>query len=148
MVLIGFGEFKGYKLQEIPDVFLAKLAEFYSLKHSAHDGSGKVELRATIAVHEELQRRAVGGKISKRLPFRKEIATKLVNAGFRHLSKEYHPDRVGGDVEAQKMLSEMRDYLLSTCSKILEPERKGAFVIPDPDSFAQSAEISDDDIPF
>jgi hypothetical protein len=129
-------------------IFLAKLALRYSLSHSAHDASGEIELRATIAVHEELGRRGNGGKISRRPPFRKEIATKLINAGFRHVSKEYHPDRAGGDAEAQKMLSEMRDYLLSSCSKIVEPQRKGAFVIPNPDSFAQLTEITDDDIPF
>jgi hypothetical protein len=148
MVIIGFGEYKDYKLQEIPDEFLNKLAQSYSLCHAAHDASGKDELRATIAVHEELQRRAKGGKISKRLPFRKEIATKLIGAGFRHLSKEYHPDRAGGDDESQKALSGVRDYLLSACGKIPEPERKGAFMIQDPDPLAQSAEISDDDIPF
>jgi hypothetical protein len=148
MVLIGFGEFKDYKLEEISDDFLERLAKCYSLSYSAHYTSGEVELRATIAVHEELKRRSNGGKISKRLPFRKEIATKLVNAGFKHMSKEYHPDRAGGNAEAQKVLSEMRDYLLLACGKITEPERKGAFVIPDQDNYSQAAEISDDDIPF
>jgi hypothetical protein len=144
MIVIGFGEYKNYKLQEIPDAFLAKLAKSYSLSHSAHETSGKAELRATIAVHEEVLRRANGGSVQKRPMSRKEIATKLVNAGFRSMSKDHHPDRAGGDLETQKVLADVRDFLVGTCSKIAEPEYQGAFVIPDP----EPAEISDDDIPF
>ena len=144
MILIGFGDYKNYKLQEIPDEFLARLAKAYSLSHSAHETSGKPELRATIAVHEEVMRRANGGTVQKRAMSRKEIATKLVNAGFRSMSKEHHPDRAGGDLETQKVLADVRDFLVGACNKIAEPEYQGAFVIPDP----EPAEISDDDIPF
>jgi hypothetical protein len=147
MVIIGFGEFKNYKLQEVPDEFLSKLAESYGLSLSAHDHSGQAELRATIAVHEEVQRRVKGGTIWKRLLSRKDLAKRLINAGFRHMSKEHHPDRPGGDLETQKVLVEMRDYLVSTCDKIAEPEYDAAFVIPDPNPYS-AAEISDDDIPF
>lgn len=148
MVVIGFGEFKNYQLQEVPDAFLAQLAESYKLSYSAHDHSDKDALRATIAVHEEVQRRAKGGAILKRVISRKELANKLVGAGFRHLSKEHHPDRAGGDLETQKALAEMRDLLVRACNKIAEPERPGAFEIPDPQPYAFEAEISDDDIPF
>jgi hypothetical protein len=146
MIVIGFGEYKNYKLEEIPDEFLAALAKAYSLSHSAHETSGKTELRATIAVHEEVLRRANGGRVQKRLMSRKEIATKLVNTGFRSMSKEHHPDRAGGDLETQKVLAAVRDSLADACKKIAEPEYEGAFVIPDPEPF--SVELSDDDIPF
>jgi len=146
MIVLGFGEFKNYKLQEVPDAFLARLAESYSLSHSAHESSSKAALRATIAVHEEIQRRAKGGAIGKRAISRREMAIKLVNTAFRQLSKEHHPDRAGGDLETQKVLADMRDYLVSACNKIEEPGCPGAFVIPDPDT--SYTEISDDDIPF
>jgi hypothetical protein len=146
MIVIGFGEYKNYKIQEIPDEFLARLAESFSLSHSAHESSGKAELRATIAVHEEVLRRAKGGSVQKRAMSRKEIATKLVNAGFRSMSKEHHPDRAGGDLETQKALADVRDLLVGACNKIPEPEYQGAFFIPDPEPF--SVELSDDDIPF
>ena len=148
MIVIGFGEFKNYKLQEIPDLLLTELAKSYGLSHTSHDNSDKVTLRATIAVHEEVQRRANGGAIWTRPVSRREIATKLVNLGFRHLSKAHHPDKAGGDLETQKVLAEMRDYLLTACNKILEPGHPGAFVIPDPHPYAHSTEITDDDIPF
>jgi hypothetical protein len=146
MIVIGFGEYKNYKLQEIPDAFLSKLATAYSLSHSAHETAGNAELRATIAVHEEVYRRLNGGSVQKRAMSRKEIATKLVNAGFRSMSKEHHPDRPGGDLETQKVLADVRDCLVDVCNKIAEPEHQGAFVIPDPERL--SSEISDDDIPF
>src|ERR1700733_11723700 len=106
MIVIGFGEYKNYTLEEIPDAFLAGLAKSYSLSHSAHETSGKVELKATIAVHEEVERRANGGVVRKRAMSRKEIAIKLVNAGFRYMSKQHHPDRAGGDLETQKVLAD------------------------------------------
>jgi hypothetical protein len=49
---------------------------------------------------------------------RKEIATKLVNAGFRSMSKEHHPDRAGGDLETQKVLADVRDFLVGACKKM------------------------------
>jgi hypothetical protein len=146
MVVIGFGEYKNHKLQEVPDEFLARLAKSFGLSHSAHEASDKAELRATIAVHEEVQRRANGGSVHKRPMTRKEIATKLVNAGFRSLSKEHHPDRANGDQETQKVLASVRDHLVGVCNKMAEPEYQGAFVIPDPE--LSSAGITDDDIPF
>jgi hypothetical protein len=146
MVIIGFGEYKDFKLQEVPDAFLARLAEDYSLSISAHEDSDSGALKSTIAIHEEVRRRANGGNVEKRAISRKEMASKLLNTAFRHLSKDYHPDREGGDLEAQKVLAEMRDYLLDACKNIPEPARPGALVIHDPNAY--SSEISDDDIPF
>jgi hypothetical protein len=147
MVIIGFGDYKNYRIQEIPNDFLDLLSQSYKLSHSAHNESSSMALRATIAIHEEIQRRATGGAIWKRHPTRKELAIQLVNSGFRQASKEHHPDRPGGNTETQTILSETRDHLLNSCSKIAEPELDDAFVIPDPNGHSWT-EIADDDIPF
>ena len=147
MVIIGFGKYKGYKLQEVPTDFLSQLATSYPLAHSSHSGSSEPMLRATIAVHEEVQRRTRGGEISRRQMPWKEMASKLVNAGFRQMSRQLHPDMPGGELEAQKALGQIRDRLVEMCREIEEPETPDAFLIPDPD-MPYGLEITDDDIPF
>lgn len=77
MIVIGFGEYRNYRIQEISDEFLAKLAKSYPLSHSAHEDSDRWRLKTTIAVHEEVLRRKNGGALQKRMLSRKEIATKL-----------------------------------------------------------------------
>jgi hypothetical protein len=129
---------------ELPDETLRQLSESYPLKSDKYDSSDSRSMLITIAVHEELQRRATGGQAKKRIPALKELAAEIVKNGFRHLSKTHHPDK-SGSAEAQRRLTEARDHLLNSCVNFQEDDDEDAIVIPFPDS---GPEISDEDIPF
>jgi hypothetical protein len=151
MVIIGYGDYQNYKLQQVPDAFLVELGNRYQLRHDAQTGSEYAELQLTIAVHEEIQRRQKGGAAQPKEPSAKELAIKVVTKGFQILSKDHHPDRKGGTNTAQRKLNEVRTQLLRACDEIndeyidddalviLEPPRPRANV---------TTPISDEDIPF
>ncbi len=103
MVVIGYGKYRNYRIQEVPDGFLDELASFYPLSIEAHSGSEFLDLQLTIAIHEEVLRRRNGGSAMPRQPTARELAVKLVTKGFQILSKDHHPDR-GGSNAAQKTL--------------------------------------------
>jgi hypothetical protein len=148
MIIVGYGDFKDYRIEEIPDAFLAELAARYKLSHSAHSRSSQEELQITIAVHEELQRRSNGHKAMKKHPSARELGRKLVTKGFQQLSLDCHPDR-GGTNTAQARLNRVRQSLLEACAEIPDDEWDDALVIPQPKSHEfVGTEITDDDIPF
>jgi hypothetical protein len=144
-IIIGYGEFLNFRLQEIPDLFLLQLAESYPLKSTVHDSSEWKHLFVTIAVHEELKRREAGGVQVRRRPTQRELALQVVAKGFHSLSQIHHPDRNGGDSETQKLLTLARDFLSNACKEIEEYHAADAVIIEDPYA---SLEITDDDIPF
>lgn len=144
MVIVGYGNYKNYRIDQIPQAFLSDLAVRYKLSYQAHIESDYQGLQITIAVHEELQRRAAGGPVAPREPTAKELAAKLVAKGFQQLSKDHHPDRKGGNERIQKRLNAVREELLKACTQMDdEYPLEGALIIPGP-----SPEISDEDIPF
>lgn len=143
MVIIGYGEYKGYGVGQVSDAFLSELAGRYPLKYLAHIESEYTDLKITIAVHEKIQRRRAGGSIMPREPSVKDLAIKLVGRGFQSLSKEHHPDRKGGSETTQKRLNTVRQELLKICNQMDDEYPEGALIIPGP-----SPEISDEGIPF
>lgn len=142
-IILGYGDFKGYSLGEIPESLLHKLSQRFALQSNKHDDSDRNTLLITIAVHEELSRRRAGGERKKRTPTLKELALNVVTKGYHQLSKTHHPDR-NGDAETQRRLTEARDILARDCEDIVE-EYEDAILIPPEQEFS---EISDEDIPF
>jgi hypothetical protein len=82
-----FGKFRGIELSELPNDYLNWLRE-------------NVELREPLrgAVFSELEARDL-------LPEPKSGDMKKVKQIYRELSLQFHPDRIGGDGEAQKALN-------------------------------------------
>ncbi|SRR5258708_466159 len=142
-VIVGYGDFKDYQLQELPDSFLKELAARYPLSSAEHARSNRTELLITIAVHEELLRRTSGGKQLRRRPTKRELAQEIVTKGFHSLSKTHHPDR-NGDNDTQRLLTSARDFLQKTCTEIEEHRDENAITIDGP----AEAVITDEDIPF
>jgi hypothetical protein len=146
MVIIGYGNYRNCRIQQIPDAFLSELAERCQLSHAVQAHSEYEELQLTIAIHEEVQRRKKGGTIHPIEPTARELAKKLVAKGYQTLSKDHHPDR-GGSETAQKKLNAVREELLRACGEIDDDCPDDALIVPKP-SPDLSTPISDEDIPF
>lgn len=146
MVIIGYGSYRNYTIQQVPNTLLSELAEKYRLSHDAQTHADYAELQITIAIHEGIQRRQGGGSPLSKEPSAKEMATKLIAKGYQALSKDHHPDRKGGSDAAQKTLNTVRIQLLHACEDIQDQYFNDALVIPDPTP--ASSPISDEDIPF
>jgi hypothetical protein len=144
-VIIGYGDYQNYRIEEIPEDLLRQLSGRYRLQLSAHLGSDSDDLRITIAIHEELERRRRGGKILAKPLSPRQLAMGIVNKGFQALSKQHHPD-AGGEEAVQKELASVRNRLLTSCEEIPDREINEALIIPSPGIL--SAEITDEDIPF
>lgn len=142
MVIVGYGDYENYRIDQVPQAFLSELATRYKLSYRAHIGSEYQVLQITIAVHEEVQRREAGGSIQPREPTAKELAIKVIQKGYQVLSKDHHPDRKGGSESTQKRLNSIRQDLLRVCHQMDNEYPEGALIIPGP------PEISDEDIPF
>ncbi|HEY1756305.1 MAG TPA: hypothetical protein VGG72_12965 [Bryobacteraceae bacterium] len=125
---IGYGEYAGYALREVPDPFLAALRDRFPLDAEKHDPGDSYMLLTTIAVHQELARRAQGGAIHPHIPTVQELAKDIVTKGFRQMSLTHHPDRKG-EVEAQKRLNAARDQLTEMCKALKQEPARDSLVI-------------------
>jgi len=143
-IVLGFAPFVGHSLTEIPDETLGELSQRFPLQADKCESRDRTDLLITIAVHEELSRRKSGGARRKSVPTPKEMAIKLVTAGYHHLSKQYHPDRDGAPA-AQQTLNQLRDRLLGCCEEIPDYGEDTIVISPQADDFQA---ISDADIPF
>jgi hypothetical protein len=143
MIVISYGSYSNYRLQQIPDAFLAELKQRFPLTHEAASGLEHNDLQITIAVHEEVERRRNGGQVFNKAPSSQELATKLIGKGYQALSKDHHPDRKGGTEIAQKRLNAVREQLLEACKEIEDEYPEDTLQI-----HAPYQEISDEDIPF
>jgi hypothetical protein len=143
-IILGYGEYEGYSLPEVPDTLLDTLSRRFPLQSDKYDPSDGYTLIKTVAIHEEIRRRAAGGERKKRVPTLKELASDLVTKGFHQLSKTYHPDRKG-DPEAQRRLNQVRDRLQNVCEDIVD-ENHDAIIIHGPEE--NGPEVTDEDIPF
>jgi hypothetical protein len=143
-VVVAYGEFKDYKLLELPDSFLTELASRFPLESDKHQSSSRLDLLITVAIHQELQRRRLGGVQAKHRPTKKRLAEEIVTKGFHQLSKTHHPDR-NGDNEIQKTLTSARDFLNRVCKEI-EEDYGGETILIQADIV--DGEITDEDIPF
>src|SRR5271165_561211 len=144
MILIGYGQYRNYRIQEVPDTLLSELSGRYQLSHDPQAGAAYDTLQITIAVHEEVRRRQKGGSALPKEPTAKDLAIRLVTKGFQTMSKECHPDRKGGTDAAQKTLNAVRAELLRSCEEI-QDDRVDALMIPEPTP--TSSPITDEDIP-
>lgn len=150
-VIVGYGEFANHALTEVSDQFLSVLAERYPLDCRRYDASEGESLLITVAIHQEVQRRAVGGHQVKRVPTIRDLASAIVSSGFQQMSKVHHPDR-SGQPEAQLRLTAARDQLRRACEEIVDEGQSEAIVIgpPQPPRAAPpySSPISEDAVPF
>lgn len=147
MVIIGYGRYRGYKIQQGPNEFLSELAMRYPLNHDHQTGAEYADLQLTIAIHEEAQRRQNGGAVFAKEPSAKELAIKLVNKGYQLLSKDHHPDRKGGTEAAQKTLNTVRAQLLNACEEMRDEWPEDALTISEP-ATTHIGPITDEDCPF
>jgi hypothetical protein len=143
-VIVAYGEFKDYKLPELPASFLNELVARFPLECHKHQYSSRQDLFITLAVHQEVERRRSGGAQAKHRPTKKRLADEIITKGFHHLSKTHHPDR-NGDNEIQKTLTSARDFLIQACKEIQEDYDDETILIEAPVIYA---EITDEDIPF
>ena len=125
---IGYGEYAGYSLREVPDAFLAGLRDRFPLDAEKHDPGDSYMLLTTIAVHQELARRAQGGAVLPHIPTVQELAKDIVSKGFRQMSMTHHPDR-SGKLETQKRLGEARDQLTELCKSMKQEPARDSLVI-------------------
>ena len=152
-VVVGYGECKGYRLNEIPPAFLEELSVRYAMETEQLEPTYD-DLIITLAIHAELKRREKGGNQEPRVPSLRELAHEIVDHGFRQASKIRHPDGKGNN-EAQIRLSSARDKLREACKNIDDDlEDSDAIVITEPRKYAARQGgspfdgISDDDVPF
>jgi hypothetical protein len=153
-VIVGYGEYDGYRLTELPDKVLAELSARYPLLIDEQLSPEYGELLVTVAIHGELSRRGTGAKQERRVPTLSELAQKIVNRGFQQASKDHHPGGKGHH-EAQLLLKQARDELLKACRNLTDDHNDESTMIMEapekPKSRAgamQSEGISDDDVPF
>lgn len=151
-VLIGYGEYQGYRLAELPAKALDDLARRYPLL-GEQQGAEYEELLITVAVHAELQRRATGGTQERRVPTVRELAEEIVTKGYQQASKHHHPDGKGHH-DAQVLLNQARDELRRAATNLADyREDESATIIPAPvvpraRAAPPSGGISDEDVPF
>ncbi len=158
-VLVGYGDYTGWRLSEVPDNILTELAKRFPLNTGRCEEFKQDDLFVVVAVHEELARRSAGGLPQKRVPPTKDLAKEIIGKGFRELSKVHHPDR-SGEPAIQVRLTAARDQLLKMAESIGPDYREREVVmIPrpltsskprvaafDPNDYGQG--ITEDDIPF
>lgn len=151
-IFLGYGEYKGYKLGEVPAATLAELAIRYPLRRDDHPEYET--LLITVAIHGELERRSAGGAQERRLPTIRELAEEIVSIGYAQASKQHHPD-TNGHHESQLRLTKARDFLRNSCAEMNDiSEFDNQTIIPAPASAksrgqsARSSNLSEDDCPF
>lgn len=143
-IVLGYGEFKGHALAEIPETILRTLSQRFPLQADRYDPSDGYNLIKVVAIHEELRRREAGGARMNRIPTFKELASDVVTKGFHNLSKTYHPDRKGNP-EAQRRLNEVRSRLLDACSNFVD-DNEDEIIIQEAEE--RGPQVTDEDIPF
>ena len=155
-VVVGYGEYNGYQLTELPANVLSDLAARYPLHLDERFSPDFDELLITVAIHAERQRREAGAKQEGRIPTLRELAEEIISCGYQQASKKHHPDAKGHH-EAQLRLTQARDRLRNACNDLTDENyNEGTTIIPAPapppapprPSTAPADTISDDDVPF
>jgi uncharacterized protein (DUF3820 family) len=90
-MLMPFGRYRGSCLNELPDGYLIWLAE-------------NVELREPLLSGVLMEFKERGLTMDQR-PTTANPEPDKVKAAYRELSQRFHPDRIGGDGEAQRALN-------------------------------------------
>jgi len=99
-----FGKYRGQPLSALPDGYLAWLTALPDLREP---------LRSRI--RDELRARGTGRGTAPGtlvVPALRTAASRIVEAGFRALAKQHHPD-AGGDHHAMIELTAARDALVA-----------------------------------
>jgi len=153
-VIVGSGDYNGYRLAELPAKILEELGARYPLRFDGQFSPEYDKLLITVAVHGELRRREAGGKQEPRVPTLRELAEEIVTRGYQQASKHHHPDGQGHH-EAQVRLTQARDELRNACTNLADDNPdEGTTIIPAPAAptprarAAASEDISDEDVPF
>jgi hypothetical protein len=82
-VIVGFGEYCGYRLPELPFTALEELAKRYPLVFDDQSEYTRDHLLVTLGVHAELRRRSDGGAQERRVPTLRELAKEILTKGFQ-----------------------------------------------------------------
>jgi len=153
-IIVGYGEYNGYQLAELPSSILEDLGARYPLRCDEQFSPEYDELLIIVGVHGELGRRQAGGKQEQRAPTLSELAGEIITRGYQQASKNHHPDGKGHHY-AQVRLTEARDVLRNACTNITDDNYgEGMTIIPAPAMAKPRAPavpadgISDDDVPF
>jgi len=157
-VIVGYGQFRGYRLAELPEAVLHELAARYPVEVDNQFRPDYDDLYITLAIQAEILRRTRGGAQEKRIPSLRELALEIVATGYQQASKTYHPDGKGHH-EAQLRLTQARDQLREHASNLPdEGDDQDVTAIPapaaPPTKRARPAQndfeegITDDDVPF
>ena len=154
-IIVGYGEFNGYQLSEIPASMVEELAVRYPLRLDVRSRAQYEDLLITVAVHGELNRRKAGGTQDPHLPTLADLAAEIVDRGYKQASKQHHPDG-NGNHESQIRLTQARDALRQSCHNLVDEnnEEGPATVIPAPTVRKSRARANsrknpnDDDCPF
>lgn len=153
VILIGYGDFEDYRLQEVPTEVLEGLCRRYPLALVEEVSPEYEDLIITVAVHAELGRRQAGEAQKPHVPSRRELAQQIVKRGFQQASKRHHPDG-NGHHAAQVRLAQVRDELLENCASIPDDRPDNAIIIPAPPEKraarprATDPNPWDEDVPF
>jgi hypothetical protein len=150
LVLVGYGQFENYQVCELPQDELQRLGERFPLTFAKCQDLECNEILITVAIHEELARRARGAKPETRRPSERELAREIISKGFIYLSKTHHPDKASGDGTLQKRLASVREQLTSLVSQIQEEnDPEDAVVIAEPPSRrARKNDLRGEEDPF
>jgi hypothetical protein len=149
-IFIGYGEYRGYRLTEIPQQLLDELALRFPLRVKTGSRDEFTELLVTVAIHEEVGRRVSGGKQELRLPSLRDCANDILTRGYQQASKIHHPDGKGHH-GAQLRLNRARDELRKAVENLPDDiDERHDTVIPAPGQplLGHLDGIGDDDVPF
>ena len=151
-IVLGYGDYRGYRLEEVPQNTLNELAGRYPLqvKEASH-----AELLITIAIHAEINRRASGGKQEDRPPTLRQCAEEIITRGHQQALDERYPHHKGSDKELHTRFTRARDELRKKLNSIpIDIDEHKLMFIPaqgkpvkgrPPEIFT---DITDDDVPF
>lgn len=150
-IIVGYGEYTNYRISELPDLFLAELAQRYPLSLGDDDNPDHDVLLITVGIHAEFSRRFLGASADPHVPSLRELALEIVSKGFQQVSKARHPDRHGSH-DTQVRLAEARDELRNLCGQLPNTIDDSSIVIFEtsergPIRSSNSA-IFDSDVPF
>jgi hypothetical protein len=97
-----FGLHKGKALHELPEPYFAWLESLPTLREP---------LKSAVLREHERRFRAPAAPPASLPPHLRELAVRVVSAGYRRLAGELHPDHAGGDGAAMQDLNRVVELL-------------------------------------
>ncbi|MBL8234884.1 MAG: hypothetical protein JNL98_40665 [Bryobacterales bacterium] len=153
-VIVGYGQYQGYRPAELPNEVLYDLGHDYPLQLKVNATPDAHLLMITIALHSEIERRRRGAGPEKRSPTVRELALDIVDRGYRNASKQISLGSRGREEKISR-LTEAREFLLQAITRSAsDEENDGVIEIPAPPQskwdrdYRETYPCEDDDVPF